>query len=40
MNPVIILDEIDKIVRNTMGGDPYYSLLEILNPDENANFTD
>lgn len=23
-----------------MGADPYYSLLEILNPEENMNFTD
>ena len=23
-----------------MGADPYFSLLEILNPDENMNFTD
>ena len=23
-----------------MGSDPYYSLMEILNPEENSNFTD
>lgn len=23
-----------------MGADPYYNLLEILNPDENTNFND
>lgn len=23
-----------------MGADPYYTLLEILNPDENSNFVD
>ncbi|KRX01904.1 Ribosomal protein S5 domain 2-type fold [Pseudocohnilembus persalinus] len=40
MNPIFILDEIDKISRNSMGADPYYSLLEILNPDENHNFVD
>jgi Lon-like ATP-dependent protease len=40
MNPVFIIDEIDKISKNHMGTDPYYSLLEILNPEENANFVD
>lgn len=40
MNPVFILDEIDKISKSSMGADPYYTLLEILNPDENMNFVD
>lgn len=40
MNPVFIIDEIDKISKNHSGTDPYYSLLEILNPEENANFMD
>ncbi|KAL4480128.1 hypothetical protein ABPG74_020644 [Tetrahymena malaccensis] len=40
MNPVFILDEIDKISKSSMGADPYYSLMEILNPEENNNFTD
>lgn len=40
MNPVLILDEIDKISKSSMGADPYYSLMEILNPEENHNFTD
>lgn len=40
LNPVFILDEIDKISKNHSGADPYYSLLEILNPDENHNFVD
>lgn len=40
MNPVFILDEIDKISKSSMGADPYYNLLEILNPDENTNFVD
>ena len=40
MNCVIILDEIDKVARNSQGVDPYYSLLEILNNEESVNFTD
>ena len=40
MNPVFILDEVDKLGKMGAGADPYYSLMEILNPDENHNFTD
>ncbi|CAD8070226.1 unnamed protein product [Paramecium sonneborni] len=41
MNPVFILDELDKVSKHQAGGaDPYYTLLEILNPEENHNFTD
>lgn len=41
MNPVFILDELDKVSKHHAGGaDPYYTLLEILNPEENHNFTD
>mmetsp|Transcript_15362 Transcript_15362/g.13090 ORF Transcript_15362/g.13090 Transcript_15362/m.13090 type:complete len:363 (+) Transcript_15362:1324-2412(+) len=40
MNPVFVLDEIDKINRSSSGADPYYALMEILNPEENKNFTD
>ena len=40
MNPVFILDEIDKISKSGVGADPYYSLMEILNPEENTNFVD
>lgn len=39
-NPVFILDEIDKISKGNYGQDLYQSLLEILNPEESANFTD
>jgi len=51
MNSVFIVDEIDKLSKNkyfsvivllpiSMGADPYYSLLEILNPEENMSFLD
>jgi len=39
MNSVFILDEMDKI-SNTGRGNPYYSLMEILNPEESHNFVD
>lgn len=38
-NPVILLDEIEKMTRSYMG-DPTAAMLEVLDPDQNDNFVD
>ncbi len=40
MNPVVMIDEIDKIGKAAYQGDPASALLEVLDPEQNKEFLD
>jgi ATP-dependent Lon protease len=40
MNPLILIDEVDKMAHANYRGDPGAALLEILDPEQNKDFKD
>lgn len=39
-NPLVLIDEVDKIGGTGYHGDPSSALLELLDPEQNTNFND
>lgn len=39
-NPLILIDEVDKIGTSSYRGDPSSALLEVLDPEQNSSFMD